>query len=109
VRYHGDFDWPGVAITNRLIVGYGVQPWQMSAADYEHAVAHAWLPGTAPLPLDGTPVQASWDHELAATMQRCGAAVHEESCLAELLGELATRPGAAAPETAERRAGKLAH
>lgn len=109
VRYHGDFDWPGVAITNRLIAGYGVQPWQMNAADYEHAAAHAWLPGTSPLPLEGTPVQASWDPELTATMQRRGAAVHEESCLAELLGDLAARPRAAAAEAGERPSRHLAH
>lgn len=28
VRYHGDFDWPGIAIARRII-GQGAQPWRL--------------------------------------------------------------------------------
>ncbi|MFI7545050.1 DUF2399 domain-containing protein [Actinoplanes sp. NPDC049599] len=30
VRYHGDFDWPGVAIAGRVIQ-QGALPWRMAA------------------------------------------------------------------------------
>jgi Protein of unknown function C-terminus (DUF2399) len=32
--YHGDFDWPGVAIAVDVITRYGGRPWRMSASDY---------------------------------------------------------------------------
>ncbi len=38
VRYHGDFDWPGVAIAARVLEP-GATPWRMSAEDYTGAVA----------------------------------------------------------------------
>ena len=31
LRYHGDFDWPGIAIANRAVARYGVRPWRMTA------------------------------------------------------------------------------
>ena len=36
--YHGDFDWPGVAIAADLVVRYRARPWRMDARDYEAAV-----------------------------------------------------------------------
>lgn len=36
VRYHGDFDWPGVAIAGRLFAA-GAMPWRMATADYDEA------------------------------------------------------------------------
>jgi uncharacterized protein (TIGR02679 family) len=39
VRYHGDFDWPGVAIAGRILT-LGAVPWRMSAVDYRTAVSH---------------------------------------------------------------------
>jgi uncharacterized protein (TIGR02679 family) len=38
LRYHGDFDCPGIAIANRLVADVGCRPWRMSAADYAAAV-----------------------------------------------------------------------
>jgi hypothetical protein len=35
LRYHGDFDWAGIAITNRLAGRVAVNPWLMTASDYE--------------------------------------------------------------------------
>ena len=35
LRYHGDFDWAGIAITNRLAARVAVNPWLMTASDYE--------------------------------------------------------------------------
>ncbi len=81
LRYHGDFDWPGLAIANRLVAEVGVVPWLMRAADYDAAVHRT----PAALPLAGTPVVASWDAALHTVMGRHGVAVHEESVLDDLL------------------------
>jgi uncharacterized protein (TIGR02679 family) len=79
LRYHGDFDWAGVAIANRLIAVAGVTPWRMSAADYERGLAGAALP------LVGASVEPVWDAELGAAMRHHGIAVHEEAVLPDLL------------------------
>ncbi|MDP9461666.1 MAG: DUF2399 domain-containing protein, partial [Actinomycetota bacterium] len=79
LRYHGDFDWPGVEIANRLLARCQVVPWQMTAADYEAAAR----PGG--LPLSGRQVQPDWDQALGAAMQRLGVAVHEEQIMSVLL------------------------
>ncbi|MFC5993500.1 TIGR02679 family protein [Pseudonocardia hispaniensis] len=79
LRYHGDFDWPGVAIANRLIAEAGVVPWRMGAGDYLGAL------GRARLPLAGAPVEPAWDAELGAAMRHHGVAVHEEAVLGDLL------------------------
>lgn len=81
--YHGDFDWPGVAIAERVTARFGARPWRMSAADYVAAVR------TDGPPLVGAPVEPRWDPELGAAMRDHGRAVHEESVLAEMLDELA--------------------
>jgi uncharacterized protein (TIGR02679 family) len=83
LRYHGDFDWPGIAIANRLVAEVGAAPWRMSASEYSAAVTAA---GPA---LAGTPVEPCWDAELAAAMRHHGVAVHEEAVLEELLSALA--------------------
>jgi len=41
LRYRGNFDWPGVAIANRVITYFGAVPWRMGRADYEAALAGA--------------------------------------------------------------------
>jgi uncharacterized protein (TIGR02679 family) len=82
LAYHGDFDWPGVAIANRMITQLGCTPWRMSAADYRAGVRPDGLP------LQGTPVEPSWDGELGAAMREHGVAVHEEAVLDTLLTAL---------------------
>ncbi len=79
LRYHGDFDWPGVAIANQLVAQVGVAPWRMGAADYLAGLT------TGGVPLSGTPVDAAWDPELGAAMRHGGVAVHEEAVLPVLL------------------------
>jgi len=85
LRYHGDFDWPGVAIAGRILAA-GAQPWRMSAGDYEDAVAAA--SSADKLPLAGTPGPTPWDRQLAVNMSRIGVAVHEEALLSVLLADL---------------------
>lgn len=82
LRYHGDFDWPGVAIANRLVASVEVQPWLMSAAHYAEVAA------TAELALRGSPVDAVWDSSLRGQMETLGRAVHEEAVLPLLLSAL---------------------
>lgn len=80
VRYHGDFDWPGIAIANLLLEQHGIKPWRMSAADYRTAP-----PGKS---LHGAPCAPLWDRELQAAMQDRGCAVHEEQVMDLLLRDL---------------------
>lgn len=85
VRYHGDFDWPGVAIAGRVLAS-GATPWRLAANDYE-AAANS-LPADETLALEGKPVPTPWDPALAVAMTRQGVAVHEESLLKLLLSDL---------------------
>lgn len=80
IRYHGDFDWPGIAMANQLVAMFDVEPWRMSADDY--------LDSPARLPLVGSEVAPAWDAELGAAMRHRGLAVHEEAVLGGLLDSL---------------------
>lgn len=86
VAYHGDFDWPGIAIAGRLM-RRGALPWRMAAADYEAALEG--LRADSRLELTGTAVATPWDPELSFSMRASGVAVHEESLLDTLLRDLA--------------------
>ncbi|MFF5230724.1 TIGR02679 family protein [Dactylosporangium sp. NPDC000521] len=88
LKYHGDFDWPGVAIAGRVMRRTGALPWRFGAADYEAAVRATRDPQTPPHPLTGTPVATWWDPDLAAAMHREDAAVHEERLTDTLLADL---------------------
>lgn len=78
--YHGDFDWPGLAIGNGIVKRYAAKPWRFSAADYAPRQG---------IELQGEPVAALWDDGLAAKMRAMGLAVHEEAQLSILLQDLA--------------------
>lgn len=80
--YHGDFDWPGLAMANRAMTRYAARPWRMSAAHYVAAVS-----GSGP-PLQGPEVEPRWDRELGAAMRHHDRAVHEEVVLESLLAGL---------------------
>ncbi|MBV9312416.1 MAG: TIGR02679 family protein [Pseudonocardia sp.] len=82
LHYHGDFDWPGISIANRLIDEVGARPWLMDAEDYLAAL------GSAGPPLVGQPVAPVWSSELGAIMRRHQMAVHEETVLDSLLAAL---------------------
>ncbi|MEO8937777.1 MAG: TIGR02679 family protein [Burkholderiaceae bacterium] len=85
LRYHGDFDWPGIQIANHVMRVWGAKPWRLSAVDYENAATSA--PHTQ-RDLAGADVSASWDAALAPAMQRHGLAIAEEAVAASLLGDL---------------------
>jgi uncharacterized protein (TIGR02679 family) len=85
LRYHGDFDWHGITIANRVQRDFGAVPWRMAAADYTAALA-----GPA-APLQGLAVIALWDDDLAAAMQKAQRAVPEEALFDALRPDL-TKP-----------------
>lgn len=92
LAYRGDFDWPGLAMANRIIDQYDARHWRMSAADYEEQVATARRRGTPLQPLAGTPIEACWDPELTAAMIAVGLAVQEESAIGTIIADLAPSP-----------------
>jgi uncharacterized protein (TIGR02679 family) len=88
LRYRGDFDWPGVAIANRMVTDFGCEPWRMGTADYEDAIARAGARISELPELGGRPVDARWDPMLSPVMAKVGRAVHEESMLDSLVADL---------------------
>jgi uncharacterized protein (TIGR02679 family) len=85
LRYHGDFDWPGLGIGNCVMRDYGAQPWRYSLQDYVAAVPAI----DAREPLSGAPVRPEWDAGLAEAMLTQGCAIHEEGAVRVLLADLA--------------------
>jgi uncharacterized protein (TIGR02679 family) len=85
VLYHGDFDWPGIAIARRIF-DRGAHPWRFGRIDYLDAVDR--LPADNRLGLSG-PIQATpWDEALGATMMAADVAIHEELTVDMLLSDL---------------------
>lgn len=86
IHYHGDFDWPGLAIAGSVIGG-GALPWRFGAADYKDGLALNARP--KPLPEPVGEVQSPWDDALALAMRDHRMAVEEETVLDGLLADLA--------------------
>lgn len=89
--YHGDFDWPGIALANRVIRRYAASSWRMGTADYEHLAARSQAEGIPQLALDGQLINADWDPDLAPAMTALGVALHEEATLDLLVDDLSRR------------------
>ena len=85
VRYHGDFDWPGIAIARRII-DQGAQPWRLGCADYCEALER--LPAGRRLMLTGRAETTPWDSGLNPAMMAANVAVHEEAIVGLLLADL---------------------
>lgn len=79
--YHGDFDWPGIRIANRIIERHGALPWRFGTDDYRSAPPSG-------KPLSGSAVAACWDAELEVAMMTRGEVIEEELCIEKLLGDL---------------------
>jgi uncharacterized protein (TIGR02679 family) len=80
LRYHGDFDWPGIQIANFVMRTFAAQPWRLGASDYAARSGR---------PLSGATVIAGWDAELTPRMAAAGYALEEEAVVEELLEDLA--------------------
>jgi uncharacterized protein (TIGR02679 family) len=85
LRYHGDFDWPGIAIANSVIRRHNASPWHMSATDYQEAIRE----DADHVKLSGIPQPTGWDPVLADAMIATGRAVYEESVADPLIADLA--------------------
>lgn len=83
LSYHGDFDWPGVAIATGIITRHGARPWRLGASDYEDAVSEGAVR------LAGTPQPTPWDPSLADLMRVHERAVYEEAVADRLIRDLA--------------------
>jgi uncharacterized protein (TIGR02679 family) len=84
LRYHGDFDWPGVSIASAVMARHGAVPWRMSASDYLAGVRA----DADHVPLSGAVARTPWDEQLAKAMTEMGRAVYEETVLDALLADL---------------------
>ncbi len=90
IAYHGDFDWGGLRIANRLYRQFHFRPWRYSAADYNPQ-------GLAHRKLKPPPAKALWDEALSVRIKSAGVAVEEESVIQELIEDLARAGRSAAP------------
>ena len=88
LRYHGDFDWPGIAIANSVIRRHNATPWHLSALDYRKAVRE----DADHVKLSGPPQPTPWDPALAAAMAATARAVYEESVADPLIADLRMSP-----------------
>jgi uncharacterized protein (TIGR02679 family) len=85
LRYHGDFDWPGITIGTGIINRHNATPWLFGAADYAAAIAT----DSDFVELAGQRQPTPWDLELGETMASAGRAVYEESVADGLIADLA--------------------
>ncbi len=85
VLYHGDFDWPGIAIARRVFYR-GARPWRFGRTDYVDVVNR--LPADSRLGLSGRIQATPWDEGLSAAMTAADVAVHEELAVDVLLSDL---------------------
>ena len=85
LRYHGDFDWPGIHIANHVVKSFGATPWRMSADDYVAGV-RSIPPKERDLP--GSEVRAAWDEALAVQMRSHGLAIDEEAIASTLMEDV---------------------
>lgn len=88
LRYHGDFDWPGLAIGNFIVRSFGAQVWRFSARDYMASVDASVAATVDVRPLQGAMVAASWDPDLAPEMTQRAMAIDEEAAVESLLQDL---------------------
>jgi uncharacterized protein (TIGR02679 family) len=98
LRYHGDFDWPGIDMTNQLITRHHAHPWRMTAADYLIGITQ----DDDTFPLRGKPQPTPWDPELAPTMRQANQALYEEAVADLLLDDLGLAGVAGRDEHEER-------
>lgn len=83
LRYHGDFDGPGLRIAAQVLARVGARPWRMSVRDYL-----AGLQERRSGPGVGTVPEAPWDHELAAALRASDICLPEEAVLDVLMADL---------------------
>jgi len=98
LRYHGDFDWPGLAIASAVMRRHGAKPWRLSARDYLAGMRHH----AEHVLLFGTPQPTPWDPELSKAMVATGRVLFEESVANDLIRDL-SKQGRPEPAMVEPR------
>lgn len=81
LAYHGDFDWGGIRIANKLYATFGFVPWRFTSDSHRIRSQHHRK-------LRPPESEAQWDRLLSDTMRRAGVSVEEESAIDELLSDL---------------------
>jgi uncharacterized protein (TIGR02679 family) len=89
LHYRSDFDWPGIAIANRVMAATDARPWCFDRATYRAAVDRHGIRDL--VPLTGRPVKPAWDPPLGEAMTATGVAIHEELLLEEVVATLPSR------------------
>jgi uncharacterized protein (TIGR02679 family) len=82
--YHGDFDWGGIRIANRLSQHFPWRPWRFDTASYNDALRRS-----TGQTLAGRQAVAVWDAALSPRMAEAGRQIQEELLLPDLINELA--------------------
>ena len=81
INYHGDFDWGGIRIANKLFEAFAFQPWRFSSTDHR-------VISTSHRRLKPPRAEALWDSQLSEKIQNSCVSVEEESVIASLLSDL---------------------
>ena len=81
LAYHGDFDWGGIRIANKLYAAFGFEPWRFTSTSHCIRSKHHRK-------LRRPESEARWDRSLFETVRRAGVSVEEESAIDELLADL---------------------
>jgi Protein of unknown function C-terminus (DUF2399) len=84
-EHHGDFDWEGLAIHNRLRERDDVGAWRFDAVAYREAVASTSPPRVI---LKGPRHRRAPDDPLVAELERQHIAFPEEAVLDQLVADL---------------------
>lgn len=82
LRYHGDFDWPGVTIGTGIFTRFDAAPWRFDRSAYLRAASSGGPK------LHGRPISTPWDPQLSVEMHAIAVKVEEERVLPELLCDL---------------------
>lgn len=82
LRYHGDFDWPGISIADSVMARHGARPWRFGAADYLAGVR------ADSIALSGAARPTPWDPSLGEAMVSTGKIVYEEAVVGLLVADL---------------------
>jgi uncharacterized protein (TIGR02679 family) len=83
LRYHGDFDWDGLAIAAHARERLGAEPWRFDAAEYRRVAGRR----SDLRPLGARPSRVP-DGELADALQEVSRVVPEELVREELIADL---------------------
>lgn len=86
LAYHGDFDWGGIRIANKLYAAFGFEPWRFTSTSHSIRSKHHRK-------LRPPESEARWDRTLSETIRRSGVSVEEESAIDELIADLSDFSG----------------